>query len=123
MYLIGFFASPLPYIVLFGLYMSGFAFFNWKAGQDPAEGHGCSPQEVYVVSGPAHHMGYGLCSFSANDGQGHDHAASNTDGAMPPPLRHFHPPPLHPLTYPDQCRPVALLILPSGLAIRPPPLS
>ncbi len=34
MYLIGFLGSPLPYIFLFGLYLSGFAFFNWKAAAE-----------------------------------------------------------------------------------------
>lgn len=31
MYLIGIFASPLPYLLLIGVYLSGFAFFNMKA--------------------------------------------------------------------------------------------
>ncbi len=43
MYLIGFLGSPLPYLFLLGVYLSGFALVNWKAaaqlsaGEPPSE--------------------------------------------------------------------------------------
>lgn len=51
MYLIGFLASPLPYIFLFGLYLSGFAFFNWKAAAELAD-DAVSGENTLVIQAP-----------------------------------------------------------------------
>jgi hypothetical protein len=55
MYLIGFLGSPLPYILLVGMYLSGFAFLNLKTGtrvsDEKIRSEDLTPVTTYVSPG------------------------------------------------------------------------
>jgi hypothetical protein len=123
MYLIGFFASPLPYLVLVGIYMSGFAYFNWKSGaasadvpdHDAVEVH----EEAFVPVEPAS----GLLVVSADAFTGIPPGAGMPDMLPPASRPLFAPLEASPLSPAPLCQRVCTLFVPSGHAIRPPPLS
>ncbi len=131
MYLIGFLGSPLPYLLLVGMYLSGFAFLNLKAATRvsdekllpeplvsvttsvfPQSTNNCSPDH-YILSG--HQVSRSCLASDAS--RGHNHVALITHNCFEQKLSILWD------KVPLICSDIIGLFHPSQNTIRPPPVA
>ena len=128
MYLIGFLGSPVLYIFLFGLYLSGFAFFNWKAKAELSDDD-LLPDKTVVVDTPAPFASMAADDSTFTIAQHHQHCEKpgnkGTDNCvmdLPWMVHHAYIPDSnhYPAHYREAGISEALCL--SRLTIRPPPI-
>ncbi|MFO7998393.1 MAG: hypothetical protein R6U86_05355 [Bacteroidales bacterium] len=129
MYLIGFFASPLPYIALLALYMSGYAFFTLTTtdhDQQAAMAEAVSAKNTEAIRLPVHKTTTSGTSYAFRTDQTPASLFYSSDGPSAhhpsqPPGTWLTPPDARPtIIYPSQTNSFASLFLTTH-PIRPPP--
>ncbi len=124
MYLIGFFASPLPYLLLVGIYMSGFAYVNWKGSSGASGSIDSQATAVCLVAEDHDHDFQLVGAVLYSPDQPVTQPIVKEQVGTPPSLFSGHPDLiLKPLLFPPYCLSSGSLFLLTGQAIRPPPIS